>query len=235
MLNLKLMLIEDEEDLRSSLERILKREVLEVHTFSNALSALESYEQIRPDVILTDIQMPDMDGLTMLEHIRKIDKYIPVIVISAFSDIDYFQKAISLHAYNYLVKPINIETLLELLEKINNAKELREGFSAQRKFLEEYKRIVDASALVSKSDTQGNITYVNDKFIKLSGYSKEELLGQPHSIVRHPDMPSSVFEKLWKTILNKQIWHGSFQCGLKPKRKSMNRPLLIFSIKLTNK
>ena len=205
------MLIEDEEELRLRLEKILKREILEVYTFSNAISALESFEEIRPDVILTDIRMPDMDGLTMLEHIRSIDKNLPVIIISAFSDVDYFQKAISLHVYNYMVKPIKIEILFDLLEKIHNEKESREGFLAQSKLLEEYKRIVDSSVLVSKSDLEGNITYVNDKFIKASGYKQDELLGQSHSIVRHPDTPSSIFKNLWKTILNKQIWHGTLK------------------------
>lgn len=93
-----------------------------------------------------------------------------------------------------------------------------EVFLEQKKLLEEYKRIVDVSALVSIADLQGIITYVNDKFIKVSGYSREELMGQPHSIVRHPDTSSSVFKKLWKTILNKQIWQGT----IKNKNKSGN-------------
>ena len=54
--------------------------------------------------------------------------------------------------------------------------------------------------LVSETDEKGIITYVNDYFIKISGYSKEELIGQPHSILRHPDMPKVIFKLLWQTI-----------------------------------
>lgn len=54
--------------------------------------------------------------------------------------------------------------------------------------------------IVSETDEKGKITYCNDYFIEVSGYSREELIGQPHNIVRHPDMPSIVFKLLWQTI-----------------------------------
>jgi len=72
----------------------------------------------------------------------------------------------------------------------------------------DFKKIVDKFLIVSKTDINGKITYVNDKFTKISGYSKEELLGNPHNIVRHPDMPSYVFRNMWKTILSGKIWQG---------------------------
>lgn len=54
--------------------------------------------------------------------------------------------------------------------------------------------------IVSKTDPKGRITYANDVFCKVSGYAEHELLGQPHSLVRHPDMPRSVFQLLWQRI-----------------------------------
>ena len=54
--------------------------------------------------------------------------------------------------------------------------------------------------LVSETDEKGVITYVNDYFMEVSGYSKEELIGQPHNILRHPDMPKVIFKLLWETI-----------------------------------
>ncbi len=58
--------------------------------------------------------------------------------------------------------------------------------------------------IVSETDEKGIITYCNDYFIKISGYSREELIGQPHSIVRHPDMPKVIFKLLWETIKSGQ-------------------------------
>lgn len=54
--------------------------------------------------------------------------------------------------------------------------------------------------IVSKTDLKGRITYANDVFVRVSGYALDELLGQPHSIIRHPDMPRAVFQRLWDAI-----------------------------------
>jgi len=71
---------------------------------------------------------------------------------------------------------------------------------------EEY--FFDGSAIISQTDLQGIITYVNKAFCQVSGYSVEELVGKPHNIVRHPDMPKAVFEKMWSTIQSGQAWNG---------------------------
>lgn len=62
--------------------------------------------------------------------------------------------------------------------------------------------------VISTTDLQGNITYVNDLFCKLTGYSREELLGQPHSIVRHEAVPKSTYKQMWDTIKKGEIWTG---------------------------
>ena len=62
--------------------------------------------------------------------------------------------------------------------------------------------------VISKTDLKGIITYVNNAFCKLSGYEKKELIGQPHNIIRHPDMPKSVFKQLWNTIEKGEKFRG---------------------------
>lgn len=62
--------------------------------------------------------------------------------------------------------------------------------------------------IISRTDLNGHITYANDVFCKISGYELEELMGKPHNIVRHPDMPSVVFKDLWETIKNEKQWIG---------------------------
>ncbi len=62
--------------------------------------------------------------------------------------------------------------------------------------------------IISKTDLNGIITYANEAFAKISGYSVEELVGQPHNIVRHPDMPKRIFEDMWSKIKNRQKWKG---------------------------
>jgi len=97
----------------------------------------------------------------------------------------------------------------ESKEKLENeVKERTQSLLNTNTLLGQYKKAVDSSAIVSKTTKDGIITYVNDEFIKISQYSQEELIGQSHNIVRHSDMPNSLFEDLWKTINAKKIWKG---------------------------
>ena len=71
---------------------------------------------------------------------------------------------------------------------------------------EEY--LFEGRAIVSETDLNGVITFANRKFCEISGYTAKELIGQPHNIIRHPDMPRAAFAKMWETIKSGQIWHG---------------------------
>ena len=62
--------------------------------------------------------------------------------------------------------------------------------------------------IISETDLRGVITFANRKFVEISGYSKAELLGKPHNIIRHPDMPKAAFKELWDTIQQDKEWHG---------------------------
>jgi PAS domain S-box-containing protein len=88
---------------------------------------------------------------------------------------------------------------------------LQERYTYKNKLLSEYKRAVDLGAIVSKTDKSGRITYVNDAFMKISGYKKDELLGKSHSLVRHKDTPKEFFKELWETILDKKVWQGDIK------------------------
>jgi aerotaxis receptor len=66
----------------------------------------------------------------------------------------------------------------------------------------------DGRLIVSSTDTAGIITHVNQSFVDMSGYSEAELLGRPHYILRHPDMPAAAFKGLWDTVRKGEKWHG---------------------------
>lgn len=68
--------------------------------------------------------------------------------------------------------------------------------------------VPDGELIISRTDLKGVITYANKTFAQISGYSMEELIGQPHSIVRHPDMPSAVYEDMWQKLREGEKWNG---------------------------
>ena len=66
----------------------------------------------------------------------------------------------------------------------------------------------DWETIVSKTDLKGRITYINDDFLRISGYAEDELINKPHNIVRHPDMPEQAFDDLWRTLKQGKAWTG---------------------------
>ncbi|HIQ51242.1 MAG TPA: PAS domain S-box protein [Nautiliaceae bacterium] len=95
----------------------------------------------------------------------------------------------------------NSNEIEKLKEEIKNLKE--ENF-----YLKQIKNAMDKTIILSKTDPEGIITEVNEMFEKISGYKKEELIGKPHNIVRHPDVPKLIFKKLWNTIKKGKIFKG---------------------------
>lgn len=109
----------------------------------------------------------------------------------------------------------NIAVVRDISERVEYEKRLKIELHEKTKLLREnisvlksYQDAIDANSILTISDPKGIITYANDNFCKLSGYSKEEVLGKPHNIVRHEETPSEVFKDLWNTIRSKRVWRG---------------------------
>lgn len=208
LLKIRLLYVEDDESIRDALRETLEDEVLELIVAKDGQDGLAKYREYEPDMILTDIRMPKMDGIAMSKEIRKDDNNIPIIVSSAFNDSKYLLEAIDMGISSYLIKPINLTKLFKALEDIAINVNLAKEHEENKQLLAQYKDVVDASSIVSKTDTKGHLTYVNDAFVEISGYKREELIGKNHNMVRHEDMSSSIFKDLWKTISSKKRWHG---------------------------
>jgi PAS domain S-box-containing protein len=99
-----------------------------------------------------------------------------------------------------------IKLLLKTIHKdISKREEEIEKLSRE---IEARTKILNAAAIVSETDQFGTITFVNDTFCKVAQYSREELIGKPHNIVRHPDMPKAVFKEMWETIKTGKLFQG---------------------------
>lgn len=94
---------------------------------------------------------------------------------------------------------------------VSHISDLFNELQKSNKVNEEYLKAVYAGSIVSKADIQGNITYVNQALCDVTGYAQDELIGQPHSIFRHPDTPKSTFREMWRSIEKGRIWHGLFK------------------------
>ncbi|MGE0738922.1 MAG: PAS domain S-box protein [Sulfurimonas sp.] len=88
----------------------------------------------------------------------------------------------------------------------NSSLASKESVLGKVSMLKQYKEAIENSNIISKTDANGIITFANDEFCKISGYTQEELLGKNHNIVRHPDVPQEKFELLWETISQRKVY-----------------------------
>jgi len=191
------------------------QKILTVRNYNSfiTLTAEDGMKQLQSNkinLIILDMELPDRHGLDLLNEIREKDEFchIPVIILSGNNDPELIRECLKAGASDFIQKPFNIE---EFTLKVDLAVENNRSYTemlCKQKVLDEYKTAVDDSTIVSKTSPKGIITYVNDKFCKISGYSREELIGESHNIVRHPDMPPEIFEEMWRTIRNKKPWSG---------------------------
>ena len=114
--NIKVLFAEDDEVARENGIEFLENYFQEIISAPDAITASKLYEEHKPDIIITDIQMPKLNGLEFISNIRKKDKKVQVIVLSAYSHTEYLFKAIELGLVKYLVKPVNDKEFEEALE-----------------------------------------------------------------------------------------------------------------------
>lgn len=205
--DISILYVEDDEAARNATVKILSKLFDKITVAVDGLDGLEKFEQNDIDMVITDINMPNMNGIQMLERIKLIDPNFYAIVLTAYSDRENFMATISLGVRGYITKPINVTQLIDALKVgvdfINKNKELN--------ILKQYKEIADKSSVVSKTNPKGEITFVNDKFCEISGYTKDELIGKNHRILRDPDTPKDIFTQMWKEISSKREWRGQFK------------------------
>ena len=113
--NIKILYVEDDEIARENGVEYLQNFFETIYEASDAIVALQLYEKYKPDIIITDIQMPKLNGLEFVKKIRQKDKKTQIIIITAFCDRDYLLKAIELQLVKYLVKPVKEKEFEEAL------------------------------------------------------------------------------------------------------------------------
>lgn len=208
MHNYRVLYAEDDPKTQSIFKGILETLFVHVATTSNGNEALESFQNEKPDLVVTDINMPEKDGLELSNQIKSASPETPIIIISAYNDYSKLSKAIELGIDGYILKPIEAEQFIEQIDRVVKKLDFANKSRRHETLLREYKEAIDRSSIVSKTDPKGIITYVNDAFVQISQFEIHELLGKPHNIIRHPDMPASAFADLWQTVKAKKPWRG---------------------------
>lgn len=118
-----IILVDDEEEVRKSIIKKIEWQAAGfrmVGDAENGEDAMEKIEMLEPDVVLTDIRMPYMDGLALAEKVRQRYPSMKVVIFSGYDDFEYAQRAIKLNVTEYILKPVNVEELTSILKRIKN-------------------------------------------------------------------------------------------------------------------
>jgi diguanylate cyclase (GGDEF)-like protein/PAS domain S-box-containing protein len=214
-----ILIVDDMQTNLALLAGILKNEY-HIKIAKSGKKAIELVSHGDIDLILLDVVMPDMDGYEVCSLLKKDEKTkdIPVIFVTGNTSNEDEEKGFTLGAVDYIGKPIKpttvrsrVKTHINLYLRKIELETMSEAMQEQNEKLKRYTTLIDQNVITSSTDLKGVITEVSSAFCQISGYSKEELIGQKHSIVRHPDFPDSFYEELWKTILQDKVWSGEIK------------------------
>ncbi len=163
----KIIVVDDEQRMCESLSALLEGEGYQVESFQNSLEAAESIKQNKVDLVITDIKMPDQNGLDLLKTVKSVDSDIPVILLTGYASLDTALEAISSGAYDYLMKPIEFT---KLVLAVKRALDKRRSDLARFTLLEELKisnlilnrRIGEINALYEAGKSIGSTSNLKD-------------------------------------------------------------------------
>lgn len=210
-----ILVVDDSKVIQHQLVDILKTRNYSIITAEDTDQIFKILENFEISLIFLDNELKSTNGLEFLEQNKLFLKKqldIPIIMLSSSKSPEFTKKALNASAVDIIKKPyVNEEIILKAAMWIDYKRSQRQ-IKKSTKLLQEYKDAVDEGSIVTKTDLKGIITYVNEPFCELTGYKQEELIGKPHSIVRHPDMPKETFQELWKTIVKKKkSWSGKIK------------------------
>ncbi|MGB9801611.1 MAG: response regulator, partial [Arcobacter sp.] len=192
---ISILYVEDDDVMRTELASLLTNFFAQVFCASNGTQGLEIFKKNHKkiDLIISDINMPKMSGIDMIKEIRNFDKDVGVIFSTAYSDKEFLIDSIKLKIVNYIIKPIDIRTLLESVSEFAEHLSAKKIIKTKNKELSLYKEAIDINSIVIKTDVQMKITYVNSHFCKISGFSKTELIGKEFSSLKYHDVNIKIY------------------------------------------
>ncbi len=218
-----LLVIDDDLPIRRIITEFFEFRGFMVLSAADGRLGMDIIRSQRPDIIITDLSMPNMNGLEVVEAVRVLDKDLPIVMLSGNGMLDDAMEAIRRGAWDYISKPVRDLFELEMIVNrcLERARLLSENKSYQTnlelivtqrtaQLAKLFKAVEQSANSVVITDIYGAIEYVNPKFSQVTGYSQEEVLGKNPRILKSGRHPEQYYSELWKTISAGREWRGEF-------------------------
>lgn len=205
--NENVLLVEDSLTVSHQIKEVLRKLLLKVTIVEDGEKALEILNQEEKfSLIISDYEMPKLNGLELTKKIRAIHHYrnSPIIIITKSNENELKIKFYKYGANDIILKPILQEELIsKVINIFLNLKQIED--------IKTFNHLIEKNIITSTTNTKGKILSVSEAFCEISGYTKEELLGNNHRILKHPDMNDSIYKELWETISSGKTWKGEIK------------------------
>lgn len=196
------LVVEDDPILCLQLQRLVGKLVGEVRTAPNGAEGLRLWHSWRPDLVLTDIMMPVMDGLEMSRVIKEMSGDTQIVVITSSADVAHLRQALEIGIDRYVLKPVDEHLLADAMNKsmrdVNRLRELRLA------------RLVFEAANEGMvvTDISGVILTVNPAFCEISGYHPDEVVGKTPAILNSGLQDPEFYRNMWESLKGSGRWAG---------------------------
>ena len=212
---LNILFIESNTEDREHFSNILYKFFNNVVVCSNGKDGIDNFLEKRQeyfvDIIICDKTLEDITGIEVLKKIREIDSEIPFIITSPKIEVDDLLIAIKYKATDYLSKPVNGKDMIFCIERVCHNKYHERLKLLMQQDLEELRAVINEVALVSKTDLEGNITFINSYFTEITGYSQDEIIGQNRLILKDENTSALIYKDLFEKVKEGIIWEGKLK------------------------
>jgi PAS domain S-box-containing protein len=202
----RILIVDDDREVSALLAARLEKGGCQVEIVSDANQVWGALERIQPDLVLIDVMLPGEDGVSLAATVRATERFrdLPIIFLTSHHDPSTLLVSRDWPEAEFIRKPVNDGYLrAHVMARIALARAVRE--------LTHFKSALDEHAIVSMTDASGRITYVNSKFCEVSGYSREELIGKTHRIVKSGQHPAALYDEMWGAISTGKVWQGELR------------------------
>jgi len=214
---LNIIYVEDDEKIRSSLSAILSKVLGNVFICADGEEGLEQFKscsldkQIHIDAIISDINMPNMNGIDMIKEIRSLDEEIPVIFTTAHGEANYLMDAIKLKVAHYALKPIDTPELLQTISKLCTIEHNKQLLLKKTTEISQYIDIMHHISAIFKVNTKGEIIESNTMLSQLSEYSDNELNGMTINSILHKDALLTTYNDIEQIVQTNSLYKGKLK------------------------
>jgi DNA-binding response OmpR family regulator len=201
--DITILFVEDEQDVRQNIAHHLSRYFKKIYLVDDGTKALDLFYEYHPDIIVTDIEIAGIDGVELINSIREYDKDVPIIVMTECYEKETLLKLVSLHLFEYIVKPVTYDKLIDLLFQ---CVENHPNFSKRNVVLDKNLRYSFSKKLLFKNDKQISLTHYEIELLELLINHKGEVVNYEsieYHVYKDKVMSSDAIKTLVKKLRNK--------------------------------